>query len=341
MTRPVLTEGFDHFGAFVSAVVSAGVDKNLYDRRLHLEAVALGQNEGFGTSGGFLVPEDYADRLWQRVFSAGSILARCARMPVARNAIKVPAIEDSELDARFGGVQTFWTDESDPAAATRPTLRMMEMTLKKLLAICYLTDELNEDAPALASTVERLFGLAASFAVEKAIVAGSGIGAPLGVLNSPSLITVDKDTSQTAATVSAANLANMAARLWGPSHGRAIWLMGNDAFGKVLELHEASGGLLEAGPNGERMLLQMPVELSEYTPELGATGDILLGDFSQYLVGEKEPQFLSSIHVRFNADEMAFKFRFRADGQPAWAAPVTPENSTVTQSPFVALGARQ
>ena len=32
------------------------------------------------------------------------------------------------------------------------------------------------------------------------------------------------------------------------------------------------------------------------------------------------------------------RFRWRIDGQPGWASPVTPKNSTTTQSPFVTLG---
>jgi hypothetical protein len=49
---------------------------------------------------------------------------------------------------------------------------------------------------------------------------------------------------------------------------------------------------------------------------------------------------LSSIHVRFVNDESAFKLRYRVDGAPAWTTPITPNNSAVTQSAFVALGAR-
>lgn len=338
MRSQVLTETFDDLAAFVSAVKAAGDDKVQIDSRLRLDAVAMGQNEGYGNVGGFLLPDDLAGRLWERVYSVGAILGRCSRVPVARAGIRIPAIADtaSASDARFGGIQTFWTDEADPAAATRPDLRMMALQLKKLLAICYLTDELNEDAPALAATIERLFGLAASFAIEKAIIGGSGIGAPLGVLKAPALITVAKDDTQAAGSVTTTNLSSMAGRLWGPSHGSAIWLMGNDAFVKVLDLD-----VIETGPNGERLLYQMPVELREYTPALGQAGDILLGDFSQYMIAEKEPTFISSIHVRFVEDESAFKFRFRTDGQPAWASPITPENSTITQSPFAALGARQ
>jgi HK97 family phage major capsid protein len=84
----------------------------------------------------------------------------------------------------------------------------------------------------------------------------------------------------------------------------------------------------------------MPIEVCEYTPALSSAGDIMLCDLSQYLLAEREPGVDSSIHVQFSTDETAFRFRFRTDGQPAGRSPVTPKNSSTTQSPFVALGAR-
>ncbi|MGN6311283.1 MAG: phage major capsid protein [Xanthobacteraceae bacterium] len=343
MTRQFLAEQFSEFAPFLDAVYKAGIDRDVIDRRLRSEAVALGSNEGAGTTGGFLVDEEIAETLWARVYATGSILRRCTKISVGKREIRIPGIADAggSGSARFGGVSVVWTDEADPSTQTRPLVNLLRMHLKKLLATAYATDELLTDAGALAATIERLFGLAATFEIEKSIVAGTGIGAPLGVLNSPALITVPKESEQEAGTIVPKNLSNMVARLWGPAHTNAVWLMGNEAFSKLLELEEDGADYVETGPDGQRLLHQMPIALCEYTAPLGEAGDILLGDFSQYLIAEKESEFISSIHVKFIEDETAFKFRFRTDGQPAWASPITPENSTVTQSPFVALGARQ
>lgn len=133
----------------------------------------------------------------------------------------------------------------------------------------------------------------------------------------------------------------MAARLWGPSHRSAAWLINNDVLAQLVgESFDNGAPVLTNAADGGKVILGMPVELVEYTKPISETGDILLGDFSQYLVAEKEPQVLSSIHIKFVEDEGAFKLRYRLDGQPAWATPVTPRNSSATQSPFVTLGAR-
>jgi HK97 family phage major capsid protein len=339
---------FASFKDFVTAVVAHEVN-GAADGRLNQETAASGLNEAVGNLGGFLVPSDFASLIWSRVYATGRILARCDRQPVTKgDKLTVPAISEEgrgdgeqPTGSRFGGAQMYWTDEAGPADDANLKFDLLKFKLHKLLGLVYTSDELTNDAPALAAAILRMFGLEAAFSIEDAIINGDGIAKPLGVLKSPSLITVDKDAAQQAATVSATNLSNMAQRLWGPSHASAIWVMGNDAFGKILELNQANGGgLLEAGPNGQRLLLQMPVELNEYTPALGLPGDILLGDFSQYIVAEKADQMLSSIHVRFVNDESAFKLRYRVDGAPAWTTPITPNNSAVTQSAFVALGAR-
>lgn len=338
-----LQELFGTFAPFLDAVFHAGHNADIPDRRLRMEAVALGLNEGVGSTGGFLVEEEVAEALWQRVYAIGSIIRRCAKISTGKREVRIPAIADTGGvgAARFGGVQISWTDEAAPGGETRPKIDLLKMKLKKLLAVVYAADELLEDAPALAVTVERLFGIAAAFEIEKAIISGSGVGAPLGVLNSPALITVAPEAGQAAGSVVQENLANMVERLWGPSHANAVWLMGNDAFSSILKLESELGlELIKTGADGQRLLHQMPIELCEYTTSLGVAGDIVLGDFSQYLLAEREPQFMSSIHVKFITDELTFKFRYRAEGQPAWASPITPENSANTQSPFVALGAR-
>jgi len=75
--------------------------------------------------------------------------------------------------------------------------------------------------------------------------------------------------------------------------------------------------------------------------------DILLCDFSQYLIGGKAgrtgPQMDKSIHLKFDYDETAFRAVMRYDGQPWWSEPLTPKyptggtDNTDELSPFIAL----
>jgi len=82
------------------------------------------------------------------------------------------------------------------------------------------------------------------------------------------------------------------------------------------------------------------IQLPEFNPTLGAVGDILLADMSQYIMIDKDVQSASSIHVQFLTDQVAFRFVYRCDGQPKISAPLTPYQGAGTLSPFVALAAR-
>jgi HK97 family phage major capsid protein len=336
-------EQFPTFGEFAVAVVKLGRNPGARDPRLVWGAGPTGISEIDGSNGGFLVPESWTEGLWQRVYATGRILARCDRQPITRgNGILLPAIgERSRADgSRFGGVQLYWLSEADQIPTSKPSLSLLKFHAKKLIGLCFVTPELLEDAPALDAALQRIYGTEASFVLEDQIINGPGGGRPLGVLKSDALITVAAEEGQQAGTVLYANFAKMAARLWGASHGAAVWLMSNETFEIVRLITDGAGQPIVRGLDGIRRILEIPVELCEYTAPFGQVGDIVLADFSQYLIAEREPDIVSSIHVKFVEQETAFRFRFRADGHPAWQSPVTPKNGTVTQSPFVTLAAR-
>jgi len=96
---------------------------------------------------------------------------------------------------------------------------------------------------------------------------------------------------------------------------------------------------LAGNPNGTLMGRQL--FLSEKMATLGDQGDIGIADFKRYFIGDRGGvQTATSIHLRFDYDETAFRFVLRYDGQPSWLQPLTPRKSAVTLSPFIVLAAR-
>ncbi len=143
------------------------------------------------------------------------------------------------------------------------------------------------------------------------------------------------------------------------SRKNAIWLINGDVepqFGTFnlpvtnVAGTENVGGIpsyaisyVPPGVNGGQFgrLQGRPVIPTEYNASLGAVGDIILFDPTQYLAIDKgATQFQSSIHVRFVYDETVFRFVYRFNGQPTWRLPRTPYKGSNTVSPFVALAAR-
>jgi HK97 family phage major capsid protein len=92
-----------------------------------------------------------------------------------------------------------------------------------------VSDELLQDAPALTrwlqSKVPEKFGAA----LNAAIINGSGVGQPLGILNNAAKITQTAVAGQGAGTIVATNIAKMWGRLYGPLRREAVWLISQDA----------------------------------------------------------------------------------------------------------------
>jgi hypothetical protein len=77
------------------------------------------------------------------------------------------------------------------------------------------------------------------------------------------------------------------------------------------------------------------------TPRPGYPGDLILADFSRYLLGWRERLRAEvSIHVAYLSDQSCYRFVVRVAGSPIDRIPVIPANGSTATSPFVVLGAR-
>ena len=65
--------------------------------------------------------------------------------------------------------------------------------------------------------------------------------------------------------------------------------------------------------------------------------DLPGGGSEKYFVAGGGLKVDSSMHIRFDYDETAFRFVMRYDGQPSWKSALTPKRGSNTLSPFVVL----
>jgi HK97 family phage major capsid protein len=258
--------------------------------------------------------------------------------------------ETSRIDgSRWGGIRAYWEGEADKMTGSKPKFHLLDMNLKKLTALVYVTDDLLEDAVALEAFLMKRVPLEINFKTEDALVNGDGSGKPLGVLKAGCLVSVAKETNQAADTITFDNVNKMWTRMWAPSRKNAIWMINQDAEPQLngMTIAVGTGGVpvyLPAGGLSQSpyaTLFGRPVIPVEYCGTLGDKGDIVLADWSQYEAIDKGVlKTASSIHVRFEYNETAFRFVFRFDGQPAWKSALTPYKGSNQLSPFVTLDAR-
>jgi HK97 family phage major capsid protein len=313
----------------------------------------FGAGESDASAGGFLVQSDFASAVWTRAYDMGDILGRVFKLPISANAngIKLPAVDESSrvTGSRWGGVQSYWLAEGDQPTATKPKFRLIELDLKKLFSVMSVTDELLQDQSALETIATQAFSEEIMFMTEDGIIEGDGVGKPMGIMNAPCLVTVAKDSGQAAATVSLNNIVNMWSRMWIRSRKNAVWYINQDVEPQIYQLSQTvgTGGLPMFMPAGGinnapySSLFGRPLIPIEYASTLGTPGDLILADFSQYVVADKRGvQAATSMHVRFLTDEMVFRFTYRVDGEPLWHTPLTPFKGSNSKSPFIVLAQR-
>lgn len=345
--------GFRNMGEFAIAVVRASAKGSPYvDPRLvaiQNAAPAEYGKEGVGEDGGFAVPPDFRTAILKKVMGEESFLGRTDQQTSSSNTMTFPMDETTPWQST-GGIQSYWAGEGDQKTPSKPLLGAATVRLNKLIALVPVTDELLEDAPAMNGYVTSKAPEKINFKVNDAIFRGTGAGQPLGILNAPSLVTVDAESAQVADTVNATNIVNMFSRMYAPWRRNSVWIINQDiepqlqlmsfpGTGTAVPLYMPPGGL-SASPFGT--LMGRPVLPSEVASALGDVGDIVLVDFQQYLTATRVAgiQQQVSIHLWFDYDITAFRFVLRIAGQPWWASKIARAHSALELSWAVALAAR-
>src|SRR5690606_23045469 len=130
-------------------------------------------------------------------------------------------------------------------------------------------NELLSDSPFVSMQLQGAFQEAARARLELDIVAGDGIGKPLGILNAPSTIEQAAET-QGADTITYGNVIAMASRLHPSFWNEAVWLASPSTMPQLLNLQvkildgepEVVGGshyMVETDQAGNFRILGRPV----------------------------------------------------------------------------------
>lgn len=347
------------FGHFCTAVMEAMTPGGIRDPRLDgfvpsKQAGATGGSQGVPAEGGYPINPQFSSTIWDGLNNDPmSLYGRTDQYTIEGESLTFHAnAETSRANgSRYGGVLGYWIAEADQITKSKPKFRDLRLEPRELAVLIYQTDKsLRRNPMALGQFVERVSREEIMFLIGDAIVNGDGAKKPLGLLNSPSLITVSKETGQSAATVVAENISKMYARLHPRMRDGAVWLYNVEIEPQLDQLNYAigtSGQLVYMPPGGLReepmaMLKGKPMIPIEYCAALGTLGDLILVNLGAYATGV-EPGAVRqdvSMHLRFDYAEQAFRAMFAVDGQPWLASALTPFKGSDTLGSHVALATR-
>jgi HK97 family phage major capsid protein len=334
--------------AVKDAATSGRVDERLAKLNTEFKNAALGMNEGVDSDGGFAVQGDFAGMLMETAATAGNILPLVDSYSISGGANRVEWNDLDETDVSttvFGGVQVYWAAEAAAVNASAPKLVERELKLEKLMGFAYDTYELNADSSFVDGLYTKAFTVGIQRTLEAAIIAGNGVGKPLGFQAGNNAVSVAKESGQSAATILWENIVKMYNRALNKQKG--IWLMHPDCSEQLdfMAFPLGVGGVpvyLQASAVGSVPSLKgRPIVESDHCAALGTVGDINFVDLSEYLLIYKGGiDMATSMHVQFLTAQNCFRFIFRANGMPKKRSSLTIKNSSNTRSSFVTLATR-
>ena len=343
---------FLNFSDFIRSGME-GPRSNKFLNRVEKHYLAVqGMSEGVAADGGYLVMPEFASGIIDRVY-ANDLWSRTDNYTVTGNNItfNVNAETSRATGSRHGGMRGYWLAEGASVTSSKPTFREVSLKLVKLGVLVYLTNELIEDTgTALQQYVSKKASEEFNFMIGDALVNGTGVGQPLGILNAPSLVSVAKESGQAASTIVPENIVKMQARFFAPNDPNSVWLHNQDIGPQLhlMTLGIGSAGVVTYMPPGGlsaapyATLMGRPALPTEFNSTLGTQGDLIKADLGQVLsISKGGIMSAASVHVEFLTDQLALRFVMRLNAQPWESAPITPyKGGSNTQSNFVTLDTR-
>ena len=327
--------------------------------------------EGSGQTGGYTVPPQYMNELLTIAAEDGFIEQKAKVIPMNSRTAQWPMLDITTAQARgtspyFGGILAQWQPEAASISETEPQFRLTDWTAWDLVLYAVSSNQLLADnGIGLDALLTQLFGQAITWYKEYAFLQGSGAGAtmPLGITNSPATLA---QTRLVANRFLMADAASMMARLQIRSWSDACWIVHQSVIPQLILMVDGGAGVGAFGsgattsyPGGNRLawlppqgadgrgpagcklpqafLNGLPLYITEKLPQLGSRGDVMLVDWSRYVIGQRlDLQIDVSPHFLFRNNQLAWRVIARVDGKP-WLNNVITDQSGWTVSPFVVL----
>lgn len=310
---------------------------------------AMGETSG--AVGGYTLPQDFYDHML-RAFSESTVFwPRATVVEMSGASAAGPYIDcqttpsAAGISPFFGGLVGGWGFELHPAES-EPAFRQQMLTAWDFIGYAVRSNQWFQDTPPGAQ--DKLLDLFADWATWNADYAFfQGIGAngkmPLGVINSPATILIDRAVSS---QIAQADVANMSAKLLPYSWSRSIWAVSPSALVQLMQVtgwySNTHTGLEKGSTEGQIVgwLNNRPVLATEKLPILGATGDLVLFDPSMYVIGDRAQVVVDvsgEVPNYFQKNQSVIRTWLRVDGRPILSNYVTLADNSSTASAYIAL----
>lgn len=267
--------------------------------RTNFKQVSNVLQEGVDADGGYLVPEEYDQRLIQ-VLEEENIVRNLATVITTAGNHKINIAGSSPAAA--------WIDEGAELQFGNATFKQMLLDAHKLHVAIEL---LYDSAFNLETYITEQFGKALANAEEDAFLNGDGNNKPTGIFHDTNGGTyLDKVTA-----IKADDVINLVHALKRPYRKNAVFITNDKTIAQIRKFKDSNGAYIwqPSYQQGEPdTLLGYPIYTSAYAPE----NAIAFGDFSYYNIGDRGARSFKALTELFAGNGMiGYVAKERVDGK--------------------------
>jgi HK97 family phage major capsid protein len=259
--------------------------------------------EKVDADGGYLVPEEYDNRLIQTL-NGENIMRSLANI--------ITTSGDHKINIAATNPAAAWIEEGGQLTFGEATFKQVLLDAHKLHVAIKVTEELLYDSAFnLEDYILEQFGKALANAEEDAFLNGDGTGKPTGIFHE-----TNGGTHLTEVTAfKSDDIINLIHALKRPYRKNAAFIMNDKLIAIVRKLKDGNGAYMwqPSYQVGEPdTLLGYPVYTSAFAPE----GKIAFGDFSYYNIGDRGTRSFKQLTELFAGNGMiGFVAKERVDGK--------------------------
>lgn len=221
--------------------------------------------------------------------------------------------------------EAFWEEACDPIYELAASMAQVEVDQFKVAGYIPLCNALLEDSDIdLLDEVMTLILQSIGFALDKAIIYGTGVKMPTGVVTAID----DDDAVKLTNEITIGNSDSVGVKLFQAllaavaetennyARGELTWVMNGKTYRRLQSesLSINAAGLLVSAVNGTFPVLGGAMEVLNFIP----AKNIVVGYFELYVLAERKGMTIDqSEHVKFIQDQTVVRGRARYDGKPA------------------------
>ena len=263
--------------------------------------------EGTDTSGGYLVPDEYDERLIEKL-DAENVMRSLGTV--------IQTSGERKINVAASKPAASWIEEGGELVFSDPQFSQIILDAYKLSVAVKVSEELLADnAYDLEGWLINSFSRALANSEEEAMVIGDGISKPTGILTSGEV-----GVTTAGNKIEADEIIDLIYKLKRPYRTNAVFLTADSTLAAIRKMKDSTGqylwqpALTAGEPDG---LLGYPVYTSAFVPTVAAGKPVLaFGDMSYYNIGDRGVRSFAALHELYaGVGQVAFVCKERVDGK--------------------------